>query len=379
MLKRFRFRKFKGRSDALELDLVLEHEGKTIRRRVKVPPNHTTPAACRAVSAGRAPANHTPAVRWGRSYVANLQANHGRPAPKNPSRVPLFADFAERFCKERAVQIRAKPATRKNWETNLRCHLLPILGSMPIDQIGPSEVARLQSKPDLKASTINNISATLKTILRWAVELELLDKAPRVRKLKEIRTKRPEDMWWEEDELAKLVQAAADRGVESLTFVLLGCDAGLRVGELVSLRWEDVDLRKCALWVRRNVSNGVIVDTPKGSRMREIPLSPRLARAMQSHRHLAHECVLYRDRGNGAEPWSTDTAKTRLYSLCRAAGLKKSGTHRLRHSCGSRLGALGYAQHEIMKYLGHAKSDTTLIYLHSRKATQRAMADALGS
>lgn len=380
MIKRFRFRKFKDRADALELDLVVCVDGRTVRRRVKVPTQHTTPAAINAVSRGRAPADHTPAVRWGREYVRALV----QPAQREPAsakRIPTFKEFAQRFVTERAASIRAKPATRRGYEVKLKNYLLPELGDLRLDQIGVSEITRLQTRPEFKVTTINGILATLRTILAWAVELEILDRLPRIKPLKASVTKRPEDLWWQPQELERLVEAARDDDLESLLVVLLGADAGLRVGEMVTLRYVDVDFSKGSngvLWVRRNLSAGEIVDTPKGSRLRCVPLSSRLATALRRHKHLAHECVLYRRVGGHPVHWTPHVVRWRLDRVCAAADLPSAGPHKLRHTCGSRLGARGYPQHEIQRYLGHAKAETTAIYLHSVRETQFAMADSLG-
>ena len=293
MIRRFRFRSFQRRSDALELDLVIELDGKKIRRRVKIPKEHTSPAALRAVARGKAPADHTPAVRWARAYVENLRAKHADPArARSKPRSPTFRSFAQRFVNEYSVMIRAKPATRKNYGSHLSIYLLPHLGHLRLDEINASEISKLQANERLKASTINNYCTTLRTMLNWAVELGLLSEAPRIRRLKVTRDKRPQELWWDKEELDRLLQAAEATDVETYTFVLLGADAGLRVGEICTLRWEDVDFADGVLWVRRNLSNGEIVDTPKGSRLRTVPLSTRLANALRAHRHLAHACVL---------------------------------------------------------------------------------------
>ena len=76
--------------------------------------------------------------------------------------------------------------------------------------------------------------------------------------------------------------------------------------------------------------------------------------------------------------WTPHVATWRLYRTCHKAGLEEAGPHKLRHTCGSRLGAQRFPQHEIARYLGHAKTSTTEIYLHTREETQREMAKSLG-
>ena len=185
-------------------------------------------------------------------------------------------------------------------------------------------------------------------------------------------------MWWSEPQLDQLLESARQLGTDALVLVLLGADAGLRVGEMCALRWRDLDFEARTLNVRQNLSRGVVVSTPKGSRHREVPMSGRLGKALRAHRHLAHENVFYRVRDERVTLWSADTARHLLARVCDHAKLERGSPHKLRHTCGSRLGARCFPLHEIARFLGHAKTTTTEIYLHSRRETQRAMADALG-
>jgi integrase len=66
--------------------------------------------------------------------------------------------------------------------------------------------------------------------------------------------------------------------------VIVGLRTGLRIGELIALRWEDVDLVAARLVVRRSLS-GKKSDTPKNHRAREVPLSEAALRALKAHRH----------------------------------------------------------------------------------------------
>ncbi len=378
MIKRFKFRPFQKRKDALELDLVVEVDGRSHRWRAKVPSDRITPAALRAVANGRTPSGRSPAAQWGREFAEQKLARLTGKGPARVKRPPLFSSFAKQVLTVHLDQIQAKPATRTHYQAVLNAHLLPRFGRLRLDEIGPAQIAELQTIPGLRASTINRIGATLRAMLNWAIELELIEKAPKIKRLKEARDKLPEDMWWNERQLGQLVQAAREIGTDALVLVLLGADAGLRVGEMCALRWQDIDFAARKLNVRRNLSGGVVVSTPKGSRQREVPLSSRLVKALRAHRHLAHESVFYRLKDEQPARWSVETARHLLGRVCDNAKLERGGPHKLRHTCGSRLGARCFPLHEIARFLGHAKTTTTEIYLHSRRETQRAMADALG-
>ena len=78
--------------------------------------------------------------------------------------------------------------------------------------------------------------------------------------------------------------------------VLLGGEAGLRVGEMMALEWGDVDLVNRQLCIARSDWNGYVT-TPKGGRLRHVPLTRRLAAALSAQRHLRSARVLCQDDG----------------------------------------------------------------------------------
>jgi len=94
--------------------------------------------------------------------------------------------------------------------------------------------------------------------------------------------------------------------------VLLGGDAGLRRGEMLGLRWGDVDFKRRqlqlqqAVWERKRTEgekgNERVTDTPKGGRARVVPLTDALLAALHAHRHLRGEHVLV---GNDGRPATT--------------------------------------------------------------------------
>jgi len=79
--------------------------------------------------------------------------------------------------------------------------------------------------------------------------------------------------------------------------VLLAGDAGLRCGEIMALEWDDVDLQKRQLSVRRSEWKGQVT-VPKGGRHRFVPLTGRLTSALRGNRHLRARRVLHQDDAN---------------------------------------------------------------------------------
>ena len=93
------------------------------------------------------------------------------------------------------------------------------------------------------------------------------------------------------EEHKRLVEAAAELDQRIHLLVLLGCDAGLRCGEIVALQWDDIDFRRNVITVSRSEWRGVIT-VPKGARSRRVPMTALLAQTLQKLRRLRGARVL---------------------------------------------------------------------------------------
>ncbi len=115
-------------------------------------------------------------------------------------------------------------------------------------------------------------------------------------------------------EEAERLLAAVEEG-EWRTMVLLAIKTGLRQGEILALRWTDVDLVAGHLVVRQSVTRG-IVTTPKNGRSRKIPLAPSVLTALRSHRHLRGKLVFCAADGRML---TKNECKHPLWRACRRA------------------------------------------------------------
>ena len=142
--------------------------------------------------------------------------------------------------------------------------------------------------------------------------------------------------------------------------ITVGLTTGLRQGELLALRWEDVDLVRGRLLVRRAVARGV-VGTPKSGKSREIPLNEKALAALERQRHLRGELVFCDDAGRmlrkGACKWP-------LWSACKRAGLRRIGWHALRHTFASHLVMRRAPLKAVQELLGHSTIEMTMRYSH---------------
>ncbi len=173
------------------------------------------------------------------------------PQAEAKEEVPTVAQFEEQFMT--FSRTNNKPSTVSAKEGMLRVHLLPFFGKMKLDAIGPAEVERYKSlklDEEQGRKTINNHLTAVRKLLNLAVEWEILDRAPRVRGFKLKHQFVSEDEYLTFEEADRLVRAAAP---EWRPFLVVALKTGLRVGELLALKWQDLDLVAGHLIVRRTL------------------------------------------------------------------------------------------------------------------------------
>jgi integrase len=173
-----------------------------------------------------------------------------------------------------------------------------------------------------------------------------------------------------EDEDA--ARAAEDR--QDAELVSVAAYAGLRRGELLVLRWRDVDFTRRKLVVRRAISGGVEAASTKSRRAREVPLPDQAAGALDrlSQRAdftRADDYVFCNRLGRRLDGSALRRRVTRARG---AAGLRPLRFHDLRHTYGSLLVAAGIDLASVKAAMGHSRITTTERYLHARSASELA-------
>jgi integrase len=172
-----------------------------------------------------------------------------------------------------------------------------------------------------------------------------------------LKAARPDFDFLTFEEAAKLVASADD---EWRAMVLVALRTGLRQGELLALRWSDVDLKAGRLVVRQNVVRGII-GTPKSGKPREVALSNDALVALKEHRHLRGPIVLCDATGCMLKK---SECKHPLWRASKRAGLRRVGWHVLRHTFASHLAMKGAPLKVVQELLGHSTIQMTMRYAH---------------
>jgi integrase len=304
--------------------------------------------------------------RWAEARERELLLRGMKPAPKKAA--PLLSEFEPTYL-DLGRANRQKESTHILKKSLFKKWLIPHLGHKRLDAITTADVENLKKAlSNHGRKHTNNVLTTLAACLRAAVRLKLIDALPcEITILKIPKKAKP---FWDFEDFERLVQCAAEIDSRTHLLVLLGAEAGLRVGEIVALEQADVDYKRGFLTVRRTEYRGH-VDVPKGGNERRVPMTTRLAAALKAHRHLRGDRVLYCDDG------STVTEKILwgwLGKAIKRAALGKGHPHMLRHTFCSHLAAKGAPARAIQDLAGHADLNTTLLYMHlSPTATNSAI------
>jgi integrase len=354
----------RGKKVGFEVDIRFTYpDGVPYRRRIKAPVE-----------------SKSAAKRWGEAKERDLLM---RPVPTRPDarprlpdkqdqaerkEIPTLKEFGPRFVDGYARANRQKASTVFTKERILALHLFPTLGHRRLDGITNEDVAHLKAGfQRLAPKTINNVLNVLSKLLNVAVEWGVLDRRPCTIKL--LKTITPIMSFYEEEQYARLVDAAKTMDGRVHLMIVLGGDAGLRRGEMVALQPCDVDLRRNQLHVRRAAWRG-IVDSPKSGRGRIIPMTDVLASAISTPRHLRGPNVFVEDDGSPADE---NLLQDWMEQATRRAGLDVTRSlHILRHTFCSRLAMKGAPAKAIQELAGHQSLGTTLRYMHLSPAARES-------
>lgn len=293
---------------------------------------------------------------------------------------------------ENSARPRLRPSTYRSYSDLITLHLIPGIGHVRLDRLAPTQVqAMLNAKVagGLSPRRVEFMRAVLRTALNQAIKWEMLTRnaaaladSPRV-------TRRPVQVLSPE-EAQRLLEAARGDRFEALYAVALSL--GLRQGETLGLRWQDVDMkdqRLTVVYALQRVDGKLRLVEPKTARSRRsIKLPQVIAELLVEHRkRQVEDRLLAGGRWQQSDLVFTTTIGTpldgamvthRFPQLLASAGLPRIRFHDLRHSCASLLLAQGVSPRVVMETLGHSQISLTMnTYTHVMPAAQAEAANAM--
>jgi integrase len=297
------------------------------------------------------------------------------------------------------IKRQVKRSTFTNYERNWRRHIKPAVGELRLQGVLPLHLDGLYgdlaierevevTKPDgstakrtqraLKAKTIQNVHLQVSKLFRDAEQSELVARNPADRANPPRVMPSPEDeiKAWDAEELQIFLRHV--RSDWWYPFMRLAAMSGMRRGEVLGLRWSDLDFDRGSLAVRQAVvadGYATYLDTPKSHRPRTIDLDPKTMKALRRRRreqlenrlaagdgYLASDLVFTKADGSLVHP---DTFTQAFDRKVEQTGLRRITLHGLRHTHATLLLKAGVPVQVVSQRLGHSDPGFTLrLYGH---------------
>lgn len=296
-----------------------------------------------------------------------------------PSRM-LVSDYLKRWLKDYA-EPSVSPKTAERYAQIISDNIKPVLGNYQLSKLKPLHIqsfytdcltsGRKDGKGGLSAQTVLHFHRLLRKAFLQAVKWQLLARNP-VDAVEPPRPQRTEMNAINETETALLLEKLTDSPL--FTPVLLAVTTGLRRGELLALRWKDINLEEGRLTVNQSLEQtktGLRFKTPKTERSRrQVPLPGVALDILKDHKRQQNEerlrlgpvyqnndLVFPRPDGSLMAP---DSFSTNFAAFIRRSKLKHIRFHDLRHSHATQLLLQGVHPKIVSERLGHSNIGITL-------------------
>lgn len=287
-----------------------------------------------------------------------------------------LATVAERFLTDH-VEARRAPSTLRLYNLAINSHIRPVLGSIPIGEIGATDAARLHHRLRGTPYLGNRVLAVLSKLLAWAVQVGYRPAGPNpcagIEKFREAKRKRYLNAA-EYAQVGKALRDARKAGTiasASLTAIELLLVTGCRPQEIASLQWDHVDLKRRLLDLPTSKTGAKVVH-----------LSPDAVRILQKWPRWAGSSYVFPGTGRrvkGDHIHATTLAHV-WADLREAAGITDCRLYdACRHSYASTaVSTHGLSLAQVGEQLGHSQPATTARYAHLHDSVARQNAAAIG-
>lgn len=287
--------------------------------------------------------------------------------------------FFERFLNE-TIALSTKPKTHISYSSLIRNHVLPSLGHLKLTDLRPQHLQSLYAEKlesGLSKRTVQFTHSVIHRGLEQAVKWGLVPK--NVAKL--ANPPKPEKkapLTFSKEEAVILLEHLRGDRLYPLYAVAIGC--GLRLGELLALKWEDINFDAGTISVKRNIQyiphQGLVVGEPKSERSRRSVVMPEFVAG-----------ILKKQKGDGwvfktsnNTPFSPRNIERHFVKILDKANLPHIRFHDLRHTAATLLLMEGVHPKVVQEMLGHSQIGITLdIYSHVLPSMQKEAADKMNN
>ena len=296
---------------------------------------------------------------------------------------------------ENYAKVKVRPSSHQTYKGYIENHIKPNIGDIPLEKLttldlqrlyktllARGRVDRLESKGQprgLSPKTVRNIHQILSSALKLAQEQRtILTNPAEGCALPKVEHREMKTLPVEQ--LQSFLREAKDSGVFELYYLELA--TGLRRGELLGLKWEDIDLEHGDLRVRRQIAriNGKVVEAPLKTKnaYRTLPLAEDTISILNEQKKKVGSSPWVFPSATGG-PISPDSVLHMLHRVLKRAGLPQVRFHDLRHTFATLALQNGVDIKTVSGMLGHFSAGFTLdTYAHVTTSAQKAAANTMG-
>lgn len=325
--------------------------------------------------------------------LEKLKSQFGKPTEKINSEMPFgeWIDFwYQTYCKH-TIRL----TTQLEYESRIYSHIIPEIGTIPLNKLTQSDLQQFYARTKsggrkirveaygagLSDRVIRAIHTNCRSALEKAVQEGLIRTNPAIgcklppKKSREMKV-------LTQSEVIRFLNRAKEEGYYELFLLELG--TGMRRGEILALKWSDLNFTTGELRIERqvNVFNGEqIISEPKTkASIRTIILPSSLFQILSKYKKTVDSKWIFPSPIDNTKTKNPSAVRKRLQIMLGRAGCPKVRFHDLRHSCTSLLLANGTRMKDIQEWLGHSSYNITVnLYSHLEYKTKIASANTISA
>jgi integrase len=320
--------------------------------------------------------------------LEKLKEQYGRHTDKIKSDMP-FGDWID-FWYQTYCRHTLRITTRTDYENRIYNHIIPEIGKIPLNRLSQSDLQQFYAKEKtdgrklhakiygkgLSDRTIRGIHANCRTALQRAVQDGLIRTNPAVgcklppKKAREMQV-------LTQNEIIRFLHQAKEEGYYELFLLELG--TGMRRGEILALKWSDLNFATGELRIERQVyiiKAEVIISAPKTkASIRTVILPLSLLKTLAAYKKTVDSEWMFPSPTDNGRPRNPSSVRKRLQLILERAGCKKVRFHDLRHTFATMALENGMDIKTLSAMIGHVSAETTLnIYSHITDTMQQQAA-----
>ena len=296
---------------------------------------------------------------------------------------------------ENVAKIKVRPSSHQTYKGYIDNHIKPSIGKIPLEKLTTMDlqkfyrklltkgrVERIESKEQpkgLSAKTVRNINQVISSAMDLAVAQKIILTNPT--NACELPTVEHQEMQTiPAEQLQAFLDEARATGVYEMYYIELA--TGLRRGELLGLKWSDIDWKNGIIKVRRQIArvDGEIVEAPLKTKnsYRAVTISQQAIEVLRQQKAKTNDTYVFPSPNGG--PISPDSVNNMLKRVLERAGIPKVRFHDLRHTFATIALQNGVDIKTVSGMLGHFSAGFTLdTYAHVTTSAQKEAAQTMGN